>query len=62
MHEELKAFGVLLLALLVAGFIWGIIGNAIPGISGGIMGFLLGGGLLFIIYRWLVKKLKAPPA
>jgi membrane protein YdbS with pleckstrin-like domain len=61
-NETLKAFVVLLIALAAAGIIWGVITQAIPSISGGIIGFVLGGLVLFIIYRWLVKTLRAPPA
>jgi hypothetical protein len=63
MHETIKAFLVLLLALAGAGLIWGFITQMVPNVpQSGILGFFLGGLILFLVYRWLVKLLKAPPA
>jgi uncharacterized membrane protein YfcA len=60
---DLKAFIVFLIALMVGGFVYGFLADVLPeGVTGNdLIGFLLSALVIFIIYSWLVKKLRAPP-
>ena len=62
-EQRVKAFITFIIALFVGGFIYQFFAKFLPSsITGSqIANFLVSAIVVFAVYVWLVKKLKAPP-